>query len=142
MKAIFVDSSVLLLPFGGEHPDRAACSRLLELAATGRVRLHASVEAGQEFLFHRLRRGATAVAVEDFDALDRLVVWHDFDSAVLRRSRDLVEAEEARGRDAVHAGTALCAGVAQIVTTDQDFEGITGLDRVDPRDLGPADATS
>lgn len=135
MRAVFVDSSVLLLAFGDEHPDRAACVRVVELAATGDLRLHQSVEAGQEFLFHRLRRTSTAEAITDFDVLDRLVVWHDFDHETLRESRRLVEREEARGRDAVHAATALLAGFSGIVTTDTDFDGITGLSRVDPSDL-------
>lgn len=133
MRALFVDTSVLLLAFGAEHPDRPWCSRVIELAATGQVRLHVSVEAGQEFLFHRLRRAGTTESIGDFDVLDRLVVWHDFDHETLRRSRSLVAQGEARGRDAVHAATALIAGFTEIVTTDTDFDGITGLSRRHPR---------
>lgn len=135
MRAVFVDTSVLLLAFGAERQDRAGCLRLLELAAEGRVRLHVSVEAGQEFLFHRLRRSVLAEAVTDFDVLDRLVVWHDFDRDTLRRSRLLVAHGEARGRDAVHAATALLAGFSEIVTTDPDFDGIMGLTRLEPSSL-------
>ena len=39
-----------------------------------------------------------------------------------------------RGRDAVHAATALDAGFDTIVSTDRDFDGIPGLTQRDPRD--------
>lgn len=135
MRALFLDPSVLLLAVGGEHPRRDACRRLLGAASRGAVRLHLSVEGGQEFLFHRLRMTDRDRAVSEFDLVDRLVVWHSFDTAVLHESRDLVARGVARGRDAVHAATALTGGFPAIVSPDADFDGIPGLLRMDPENV-------
>lgn len=61
-----------------------------------------------------------------------MVTWHPFDTEVLRASRDLVADGHARGRDAVHAATARASGFAEIVSCDSDFDGIPGLNRLDP----------
>lgn len=129
---VFLDPSVLLLAVGGDHPLRAACREVLAGGGDGRLRLHLSVEGGQEFLFHRLRRVGRERAIREFDHVERLVVWHPFDLDILRASRDLVSRGHARGRDAVHAATALAAGFGAIVSTDGDFDGIPGLVRLDP----------
>ena len=132
MRDVFVDPSVLLLAIGGEHPLKASSRDLLSAAARGELRLHLSVKGGQEFLFHRTRRVGAAAAAREFDALDMSVVWHDFTIDVLRVARDLVARGDVRGRDAVHAATAMGAGFAAIVSADSDFDGIPGLARHDP----------
>lgn len=132
MTPVFVDPSVLLLAVGAEHHLREPCRTVLAGAMTGRLVVNMSVEGGQEFLFHRLRRVGPRVAVKEFDLVDRLVIWHDFDADVLRRSRDLVAGGQARGRDAVHAATALAAGFTTIVSCDADFDTVSGLRRLDP----------
>ncbi len=136
MTELFLDPSVLLLAVGGAHPRRADCRGVLAAAAGSQLRIHMSVEGGQEFLFHRLRMAGREQAIAEFDAVDGLTIWHEFDVEVLRHSRALVERGLARGRDAVHAATAIDAGFAQIVSTDRDFDGIPGLRRVDPKELG------
>ncbi len=132
MKALFIDPSVLLLAVGGEQARRDPCRRVVEGAARREVDLHLSVEGGREFLFHRLRRTRPELAVQEFDLLDKMVTWHAFDVDVLHRSRDLVAAGQAQGRDAVHAATALRHGFTSIVSCDADFDGIPGLRRIDP----------
>jgi len=132
MRPVFVDPSVLLLAVGAEHPWRESCRAVLGAAAAGEVRLHLSVEGGQEFLFHRLRRVERQQAVDQFGLLDRLAVWHHFDVEILRQSAELVRHGHARSRDAVHAATAISAGFSSIVSCDPDFDGIPGLKRLDP----------
>ncbi|HYN28864.1 MAG TPA: type II toxin-antitoxin system VapC family toxin [Dermatophilaceae bacterium] len=132
MKALVLDPSVLLLAVGGPHPQRDPCRAVVRAASEGRARLPLSVAGGQELLLHRLRRTSRATAVRELDLVEAIVDWHDFDRAVLSRSRDLVAAGQARGRDAVHAATALRAGFGSIVSCDADFDGIPGLTRTDP----------
>lgn len=132
MTPLFLDPSVPLLAVGGDHPWRGPCRTVLAAAAAGRLRIHLSVEGGQEFLFHRLRRVGRDRGVAEFDQVDRLVVWHDFDAEILRSASGLVSRGHARGRDAVHAATALAAGFTQIVSCDADFDGIPSLERLDP----------
>lgn len=132
MRDVFLDSSVLLLAAGAPHPLRDACRTIVEEVASGRTRGHVSVEAIQEFVHHRARRGDPQ-AVPSARAISRFCVLHTFDQATLDRALDLVAAGSARGRDAVHAASALEAGFAQICSADTDFDHVPGLARLDPR---------
>ena len=105
------------------------------MAQQRRVALHLSTEAIQEFLHHRLRRGARQDAIEDARDAMALCQIHPFDANVLARAVHLIETSTIRGRDAVHAATALAAGFTEIVSADTDFDDVPGLTRVDPTDL-------
>lgn len=132
MRPVFVDPSVLLLAIGSPHAWRDPCRAVLEAASSGALRLNLSVEGGQEFLFHRLRRVDRAQALSEFALLDTLATWHPFDVDILHASRDLVASGLARGRDAVHIATALHHGFSQIISCDADFDHVPGLRRLDP----------
>lgn len=134
MTSLFLDSSVLAFAAGDESPAREPSRRILRRAVDGQVSLHASVEAIQEFVHHRMRRGDSA-AVSRGRELSRLVTVHPFDRRVLDFALELAESGAARGREAVHAATALLAGFDAIVSTDKDFNTVPGLTRIDPVEL-------
>jgi predicted nucleic acid-binding protein len=134
-RAHLVDTSVFAYALGDRHPARAACRRVVELATAGDLELHASVEMVQELLHHRMRRTDRAAALRQARAAGELCILHPFDDVVLRRALELVGSSTMRGRDAVHAATALAQGLTSVLTTDLDFDGITGLVRTDPADL-------
>lgn len=136
MQRYFLDTAVLALATGGDHPLRGVCRSLLERAAAAEVELHVSVEAVQELLFHRMRRGPRPAAVQVSRDVAAMCRTHAFDDAVLERALALVESTALGGRDAVHAATAQVAGFDAIITPDRDFDGIAGLRRIDPSDLG------
>ncbi len=127
-----VDSSVLLHGFGRDHHWRAACQRIIAAAAEGTVRINVSVECLQEFLLHRLRVTSRETALGDLSAIEAAAVVHDFDAQVWRRAVGLITTAPIRGRDAVHAATALEHGFTEIVTTDADFAVVPGLTPVAP----------
>jgi predicted nucleic acid-binding protein len=129
---LFADTAVLALAIGGEHEHRASCRALLAAATAGQVELHVSVEALQELLFHRTRRAGRDAAVADVRDSTQVCRVHSFDPTVLARSVDLVAANHLRGRDAVHAATAMLHGFTEIVTTDADFDGLPELARLAP----------
>jgi predicted nucleic acid-binding protein len=133
---LFVDTSVFLVAVGGEHEERESCRRLVT-AAPREVRLHASVEAVQEFLFHRMRRVERASAVAQARALAASCVLHAFDETVLNAAVHLVGQTSVRGRDAVHAAGAIAAGFDSIVSLDEDFDGVPGLRRLSPAQALP-----
>lgn len=134
MQRLFVDSAVVLLAAGGAHPLRDACRMVVAAAGRGDLSLHMSVEGGQEFLFHRMRKGTPEDAVAAFDVLDRFVTWHAFEVEVLHAAV-LLARVGVRGRDAVHAATASRAGFTEIVSPDRDFDTVPGLRRLDPADV-------
>lgn len=132
MTAYYLDATVPAYALGGEHPARDPARRLIREAAEGRIVLQASVEMVQELLHHRMRRVDAAVAVRQARAVGEMCILHSFDTATLSRALDLVAEAGVRGRDAVHAATALMHGVPQVLSTDPDFDRIPGITRVPP----------
>lgn len=135
MTSYFVDTSVLAYALGDRHSQRTASRRVVERAASGVIVLHASVEMVQELLHHRMRRADRPTALRQARAAAELCILHPFDQAVLSRALELVAATPTRGRDAVHAATALLHGVPTILSSDPDFDVVPGLTRVSPADI-------
>ena len=133
---VFLDTAPLLFTVGDPHPDRAASRQLLAAAQRGELRLHVSAEAVQEFAHHRLRRTTRAEAVAQTRDVLALCDVHAMGGEVLRRALALLETTPLRGRDAIHAATALSQGFDHIITTDADFDAVPGLRRVAPLDAG------
>ena len=130
----FLDATIILLAAGEPSTAQHACRSFLEAQAAPGSTLHMSVEGVQEVLFHRMRMVDRGTAVAEARDVQEMVVLHRFDEGVLQTAISLVATSTVRGRDAVHAATAIRAGFDAIVTTDSDFDGIPGLRRIDPRD--------
>lgn len=136
----FVDSNVLIYASGRDHPLREASADLLRHTRGGEVELHVSTEAIAELVFHRRRAGSRSVAVAHGRYVREFSIVHPFDDLVLERALQLIASGSIRGRDAVHAATALQAGFASIVTADRDFYDVPGLQVLSPEQvLGSAD---
>lgn len=134
MSRVFVDTTVFVLAQGREHPLQPACRRFLSQCDDVGTAVHASVEAVQEFTFHRLRARSRDQVLTEARRLRDSIVLHPFDDAVLDEALRLIEVSAVRGRDAVHAATALLAGFTEIVSADRDFELVPGLRRIAPPD--------
>jgi len=134
--AVLFDTAVTAYALGSEHRYRLPCIAILDAATTNRVRGYASTEMIQELVHHRLRRGLDrAAAVSIGRETSALFTMLNFDREVLELSLDLIERTAIRGRDAVHAATALAYGIETIVSPDRAFDGIPGLTRIDPVDF-------
>lgn len=134
--AVLIDSAVAIYAFGEESELKPVCLEIFRQAADG-LRAYASVEMIQEFVHHRLRRtGDRLLSAEDGRSVTALCTLLNLDREVLDLSLELIQRIPAvRGRDAVHAATALAYGIERIVSTDRAFDDIPGLTRVDPREL-------
>lgn len=135
MTEYLVDTAVFAYALGGPHRQRSACRRVVERAVADELRLQASVEMVQELLHHRMRRTDRATAVQQARDAGELCTVHAFGPAVLARALNLVVTTQLRGRDAVHAATAIENGITAIVSPDTDFDGVAGLARISPEDL-------
>jgi predicted nucleic acid-binding protein len=104
--------------------------------ADDRIDAYASTEMIQEVLHHRLRvTGDRATSVDQCQQLMSLVTLVPFDARVLEEALRLVRSTgTVRGRDAVHAATALTHGIDAIISTDPTFDDIPGLPRLTPTD--------
>jgi predicted nucleic acid-binding protein len=132
--AVLLDSAIAVYALGADDPRRLPCRRLLNRASAGEFRAYASVEMIQELTHHRLRRtGNRRDAAADGRDVSAMCTLLSFDREVLDLSLELIERfPTIRGRDAVHAATALAYGIERIASTDPAFDGIPGLTRLDP----------
>lgn len=131
--AILIDAPTALHAIGSSQRKRDATRRFLAQLLRQRVRPYASVEMIQEFVHHRLRRsGDRALAVQQAREVVTYVTVLNFDREVLDLSLELIERTGIRGRDAVHAATALAYGIETIASPDPAFDVVPGLRRVDP----------
>ena len=138
--AVLLDTSITVYALGGNDPRREPCRELLARAGMGEFRAYASVEMVQELVHHRLRKtGDRNLAIADGRDISAACTVLQFDREVLDLSLDLIERiPTIRGRDAVHAATAIAYGIESIASTDPAFEGIPGLKRIDPLVTGSA----
>lgn len=90
----------------------------------------------QEYAHVLRRRGLSGRRVrEQARDLSGLAGLHEVAEADLQLGLNLVATHPAPGiRDGVRAATALQRGIPVVVTTDRGFDGIAGLERVDPHD--------
>ena len=134
MSRFLIDTNVFLYARGKDHEYRESCRAVLRSGAEGLIRLEASVELVQEFTHVLLRRGVDrAVAVTETEEVRAQCLLHAFDEQVLRQTLAVLRDHHRIGvRDAVHAATALSAGIERVITVDRVFDAIDGLARVDP----------
>lgn len=132
--AVLIDAATALYALNPDDPRSASCQEHLLDLASGKSRGYVSTEMIQEVVFHRMRRtGNRAQSVEEGRGLMRSFTVLKFDDEVLYTSLNLIEQlPGVRGRDAVHAATALMYGIPKILSTDKDFDEIPGIVRVDP----------
>jgi len=132
--AVLVDSCIPLYALGAASPWREPCRRVLARLASGELTGLASTEMIQEVVHHRLRvTGDRSLAVADGRDVSELVTVIAFDEVVLAAALSLIERHGTiRGRDAVHAATAITQGVAQVVSIDPAFDDVPGLTRLVP----------
>lgn len=135
--ALLLDTTVGVYALGNDEARRETNRALLARAASGELHAYASVEMIQELVHHRLRKtGDRQVASANGRDIGAVCTLLNFDREVLDLSLDLIErVPTIRGRDAVHAATAIAYGITRIASTDRAFDGIPGLTRVDPADL-------
>ena len=134
--ALLLDSAVAVHALGADSPYRNDCRAIVAAVSADRIRGYASVEMLQEVVHHRLRRtGDRALAAADGRSLAAFLTILNFDREVLDLSLELIERTAIRGRDAVHAATALAYGIPTIVSPDRAFDGIAGITRLDPADF-------
>lgn len=132
-EAVLVDSTVVVHALGDTEPHRSRSRALLKELWGGMGRAYCSTEMVQEAVHHRLRRTQDRQrAAEDARDLMGLFIVLNFDHEILELSLELIESTGVRGRDAVHAATALAYGIGTIASSDPAFDDIPGLTRIDP----------
>lgn len=134
MRHYLIDTNVLIYARGAAHHYREPCREILRAAAKGTIQIEASVELLREFAHLLLRWQPDRLdALAEIEEARSQVRLHPFDDEVLRDSMDLLRRYPVLGvRDALHAATALGAGLTVIISADRVFDDLAELDRIDP----------
>lgn len=129
---VLLDTAVFVYAVGGEHPLREPSRTLVHALAEQRFEGEASVELVQEFLHQRARRtGDRRGAAEHARQVAALCVLHDVTPEDLRLALDLFGGHERlHARDAIHAATARNRGIGVIISPDDAFDEVAGLERM------------
>jgi uncharacterized protein len=136
VRRFLYDTSIFIYALGREHPYREPCREIVRRAAAGDLQGEASADLLQELLHQRARRtgdriGAAAAA----RWVAKLVWWHPLEPNDVQRGMDLFENHnDLDARDAIFAALAINRGIDTILATNRAFEGIDGLERIDPAD--------
>lgn len=136
MRRFLFDTSVFLYALGGEHRYREPCRAVMDDGAQGLLSPEASVELIHEFAYVRCRRGISRTTASE-DALDIAATsrLHTVTPSDIERALELWrEHERLDMRDAIFAAQALNRGIDAILSPDRGFDGIPGLERIDPAD--------
>lgn len=130
------DTSIFVYARGREHFFREPCRSLVRLAEEGVLTGEASVELIQEYAHLLRRRGMGGAEVRQrARGVATLCLMHEVSEADVDLALNLVATNpKMQVRDGIHAATALRRGVPIIVSADRGFDGIDGLQRLDPQE--------
>jgi predicted nucleic acid-binding protein len=138
MRRFLFDTGVFIYALGGEHSYREPCRAILREVQDRRLAAEASVELIHEFTYVRLRQvERRADAVRSAYTITRSFSLHAVETSDIERALDLwCEHERLDMRDAIFAAQALNREIDAILSPDKGFDGIPGLERIDPADAG------
>jgi hypothetical protein len=130
----FLDANVLMYAAGSDHPLREPCRQALTKAVDQEVSLVTDAEVLQEILhrYFSIGRPETARTVHQaaVDLCDEVIpIAEEYTTRALEL---LLEHSELTPRDAIHVATMEFHGLQLLLSTDQDFDGLSQVERIDP----------
>jgi predicted nucleic acid-binding protein len=136
VRRFLYDTTIFVYALGREHPYREPCLRIIDLAEKGLLAGEISADLLQEVSHQRLRQtGSRQRATRNARNIAGLCEVLDVRRDDQMRALDLFESHsKLSARDAVFAAVALNRGIGAILSTDRGFDGIEGLERIDPAD--------
>jgi uncharacterized protein len=136
VRRFLFDTGVFIYALGGEHRYREPCREILREVQDKRQAAETSVELIHEFAYVRLRQvGRRADAIRSAYVITQAFLLHTVEPSDMERALDLWSAYERLDvRDAIFAAQALNRGIDAILSPDRGFDGIPGLERIDPAD--------
>lgn len=141
---VYLDSNILLYAVGEQSRYRQPCRHVLERVASRSMVGETSMLTIQEVIHHRQRRGDASPATHGRAVLSICSTTHPFDESIGLTAMGLMDDQpRLQISDAIHAATALRHGISVVVSADDDFDAVSGIERIDPLDSARlADLTS
>ena len=135
---IYLDANILLYPMLQQDTRATACRVVLDQVVSG-AEAATSVLTWDEVVYVVRKLQGPARAAQQGRLLLQFpgLRFLSADMDVLRRAQKLVERYALAPRDAIHAATALTAGIHDFVSEDADFDSVTEFRRWPASDLPP-----
>ena len=129
---IFVDSNIPMYVIGGAHPLRDPARRLLEEAVAANEPMCTDAEVLQEILhrFAAIRRNDDIDRAFDLLTTTVDVIYPIEVVDVERARRIVVGAPRLSARDAIHVAVMQRRDVGQVMSFDQAFDVVPGIERL------------
>ena len=129
---ILIDSNVPMYLVGASHPHKQDAHAVLQRLVNEEHRLVTDTEVFQEILHRYASIGRREAIGPAFSALLGLVdEVLDVTLAVVQQARDLVLGDfELSARDALHVAVMHQHDIRRIVSFDQDFDRVPGIERL------------
>jgi uncharacterized protein len=137
VRRFLFDTTVFVYARGRPHAYREPCAAIIKDQIAGRLAGEAAAELIREYAHQRYRqtgdRWDAVQMARDIAAICRL---HAADATDMLRALELYERHpRMHTTDAVFAAVALNRGIDAVLTSDRGFDGISGLERIDPLDV-------
>jgi uncharacterized protein len=136
VRRFLFDTAVFVYARGRPHPLREPCSAIIADQIDGRLAGEAAVGLVREYVHQRYRQTNDRwEAVQMALDVARLCKLHAVGVDDVLRALELYEHNPRLGStDAVFAAVALNRDIDAVLTPDRGFDGIPGLQRIDPLD--------
>jgi uncharacterized protein len=131
---LFLDSNIAMYVAGRDHPFKEPSLNLFRRTARGEVDAATDVEVLQEILYryHHTREIKKGFTVFDVVLQSVPLIFPILLEDLLRAKDLLFTYREIQPRDAIHAAVMINRGLKTIVSYDRHFDGIAGIERVEP----------
>ncbi len=130
----FIDANIPMYAAGSEHPLKAPCKSILEAIAQNKIMAVTDAEVLQEILhrYSALRRHEQGIDVcRTFLKVVPTVL--PVTVADIHQAMDVIgRFPRLQARDALHIAVMLRRSISHVITADRHFDGIPGIQRVDP----------
>ena len=141
MTRIFLDVNIPMYAAGTEHELKAPCQWVMEEIVEGGLHAVVDVEIIQEILYRygAIKRSDTGIRLaRRLMAIAPTILPVTPNDA--GRAIDLCELYGKAGvsaRDCIHAAVMLNNGIEEVISTDDHFDVIEEVRRIDPREIAP-----
>ena len=134
----FVDTNIPIYAAGNDHRYKEPCARVIRAIANNPAHFITDAEVLQELMHHYLRTNRWTSGREIFRRFETLLqgrIEPTYPEDVSQAARLADQSRQSNSRDLVHASVMRRCGTTLCISTDTDFDRISGVRRLDPMQL-------
>ena len=131
----FIDANIPIYAAGRNHPYREPCAQVLRMVALNPDSFITNAEVLQKLLHRYLASGRWTLGrevVSSFAELMQGLIEPVYAKDILLAANLADTSPQVSARDLVHAAVMRRLQVRRIISADQDFDRVDGIERLDP----------